>query len=599
MLPRTLAGKPMPTHARPHLVELLNTKTGHFKRELAISLGTTDAREAKRCDLREAIRVDALFVEAQRLVTSPASSPPLSSDGAAIDLDELRSAVLAELLAQDEAEREEGDDRRRLQTAEERAQWPDLAAVPTSDAKGMLNDHFAAYGEAVEVFRAEYREAQARRDPSIVDAELRAILKRRGIRIDPRAQWYREAGLTVLRAHVQAYDLMTQRQAGADVPTPRRPKVEPKGVCSIAEAFATWKAGSPARGSKRPSENTVREAEHAVRRFTEMFGRDTALSGITREMVRSFRDALARVPTRLPAKLRGLTITDLLKSPNLAAAHLPPPRVGTVNKSLSLLAAIISNAEREGLLDGVPSFVNPFGKGLKLVADSREEDGRKPLSNEDLTRIFSSPIYAARKRPRGGGGEAAFWLPLIALLSGARQGELAQLRVCDLRQDPETAIWFFDIGTEGGRSIKTATARRMVPVHPALKRIGLLRYHETLVNAGTVPEGPLWSEVQSDRQGRRAGPWSKWFNRYLRDHAGVADKVFHSFRHTFKRMARDAKLSEEMHDALTGHSGGGVGRSYGRGFGLKALSEAIEQIVEPSALREVRWRSRSSGEPVG
>ena len=32
-------------------------------------------------------------------------------------------------------------------------------------------------------------------------------------------------------------------------------------------------------------------------------------------------------------------------------------------------------------------------------------------------------------------------------------------------------------------------------------------------------------------------------------------KVFHSFRHTFKRMARDAGLSEEMHDALTGHTG--------------------------------------------
>lgn len=585
MLPRSLAGKPMPSHARPQLAELLNTTTGCFKRELAISLGTSDAREAKRRDLVEATRVDALLAEAQRLVTAP-PSPPSSSDGAAINLDELRSAVLAELLARDEAEREEGDDRRRLQTVEERAQWPDLVAIPSDDAKGMLRDHFAAYGDALEVFRAEYREAQARRDPSIVDAELRALLKRRGIRIDPKAPWYRDAGLVVLRAHVQAYDLMAQRQGGADVPTPRRPKAEPKGTSSVAEAFAAWKAGSPARGSKRPSANTVREAEHAVRRFTEMFGKDTPLSEITREMVRSFRDALARVPTRLPAKLRGLTITDLLKSPNLAAAHFPPPRVGTVNKSLSLLAAIISNAEREGLLDGAPSFVNPFGRGLKLVADGREDDGRKPFSNEDLARIFSSPIYAARKRPRGGGGEAAFWLPLIALLSGARQGELAQLRVCDLRQDLETAIWFFDIGTEGGRSIKTATARRTVPVHPALERIGLLRYRESLLTRRDA-EGPLWPEVQSDHQGRRAGPWSKWFNRYLRDHAGIEsrDKVFHSFRHTFKRMARDAKLSEEMHDALTGHAGnGGVGRSYGAGFGLRALAEAIEQIAEPSVI---------------
>ena len=316
MLPRTLAGKPMPSHARPQLAELLNTKTGHFKRELAISLGTSDARDAKRRDLIEAIRVDALFTEAMRVVTNGPAAPSSSSsgEGVAIDLDDLQSTVLGELLAQDEAEREEGDDRRRLQTAEERAQWPDLLRSPRVMRRNADRSFRGIWRRVGSVQGAEYREAQARRDPAIVDAELRAILNRRGIRIDPRARWYREAGLAVLRAHVQAYDLMSERQGGADVPTPKRLKApEPKGTSSIAEAFIAWKAGSPARGSKRPSANTVREAAHAVRRFTEMFGRDTALSEITREMVRSFRDTLARVPTRLPAKLRSLTITDLLE----------------------------------------------------------------------------------------------------------------------------------------------------------------------------------------------------------------------------------------------------------------------------------------------
>ena len=41
-------------------------------------------------------------------------------------------------------------------------------------------------------------------------------------------------------------------------------------------------------------------------------------------------------------------------------------------------------------------------------------------------------------------------------------------------------------------------------------------------------------------------------------------KTFHSFRHTFKRACREAGLGEEIDNALTGHSGGGVGRSYGR-----------------------------------
>ena len=48
-------------------------------------------------------------------------------------------------------------------------------------------------------------------------------------------------------------------------------------------------------------------------------------------------------------------------------------------------------------------------------------------------------------------------------------------------------------------------------------------------------------------------------------------KVFHSFRHTFKRMTRG--LYEKLHDAITGHSNkDGV---YGRGFSIKSLAKAI------------------------
>lgn len=71
-----------------------------------------------------------------------------------------------------------------------------------------------------------------------------------------------------------------------------------------------------------------------------------------------------------------------------------------------------------------------------------------------------------------------------------------------------------------------------------------------------------------------------------------AGKVFHSFRHTFKRMARDADLTEETHDALTGHTGeGGSGRSYGRGFGLKALAAALGRIEAPEVVKALdEWQ---------
>ena len=70
-----------------------------------------------------------------------------------------------------------------------------------------------------------------------------------------------------------------------------------------------------------------------------------------------------------------------------------------------------------------------------------------------------------------------------------------------------------------------------------------------------------------------------------------------------QRMCRDAGIGEELHDALTGHSGGEVGRSYGGGFGLKALAEAIAKIPVPSGAQGEVWRRGDyqmfGGSPLG
>ena len=395
----------------------------------------------------------------------------------------------------------------------------------------------------------------------------------------------------MLRANVKALDGMRARQSGDVIPTPKPPEAKHVVCLTMTDAFELWKAGSPARSAKRPSENTIREAMHALRRFNEMFpGR--SLTELTRGDVRAFRDALARVPTRLPAELRKLSIADVLKAKGIAG--LPRPHVGTVDKSLTLLAAIISHAETEGMFDALTNFSNPFGaKGIKLSADERESNGREVFDREDLRRIFSTPVYNKGERPAGEGGEAAYGLPLVALFSGARQGEIASLRVCDLRQDPESSIWRFDIATTCGRTMKTASSRRKAPVHPALERIGLLQYRQLPFDAGHQLETPLWPDVHSDSIGRRAGPLSKWFNRYLREIAEVTGvgKVFYCFKHTFKRVARDTDLiKEEKHDALTGHSNGRISRGYGSGIGIKAAADSIANFPEPSATKGLVWQ---------
>jgi len=582
-LPEALAGKPVPAHMREAFPDLFNPKTDRFKRELVRSLATKDLREAKWRDHQEALKATQLFDDAIRALTpSPVTAEPI-----ALDFKLLGDEVFAELLGDDEAERIEGDDRRHLQTPEDRAQWPDLVAVPPSSQMGMSPDHAHAYGELLPVFEDEFRAAYARRDPKIVHAETNIALKARGIYWDRSSPEFQKAALVVLEAHVRVYDALNRRQRGEIIPTPVVVKklgdeLGPK----LSEALTSWAAGGSAHNAKKPNANTVTEAEQAVRYFKELHG-DLRLGEVTREKAREFRDAVAKVPSSLPRDYRKLKLRELLKK-DLSA--FKPRSAATVNKIVQVLGGITSRAEREGFLDKVPGFVNPFGKAIRFSIDNYETR-RKHFEKSDLKAIFASPVYAENQRPAGGGGEAAFWFPLIGLLSGMRLDEIAQLRICDLRQDEDTRRWYFDIDRTGGRSTKTSSSIRHVPLHAELERIGLLKYRKSLLNGGAGVQDPLWPEVRSEGERTRSSAWSKWFGRYLRSTCGVTDatKVFHSFRHTFKRMTRDAGISEEMHDALTGHSGGGIGRSYGKGFSLNPLAAAIDMIAPPLQLKGMQW----------
>jgi integrase len=593
-LPEALAGNAVPEHMRDVFADLVNAKTGRFKREVVRSLDTKDFREAKRRDHNAALEATELFDRAVAALSPSA----IRVQPVAIDLKGLSEEIFAGLLRADETERVEGDDRRHLQTPADRARWPDLVSVPPSNQIGMSPDHFLVYGEEAANFSKEYREAFARRDPTIVRSETSGALKQRGLHLSVLSKEFQDAALAVLEAHVRAYSAIEARQRGELIEIPKvevasavhAPVARFESGPRISEALALWSAGGSARNARKPNANTITEAAQAVRYFVELHG-DLRVGEITREKAREFRDAVAKIPTGLPKALRQLPLSKLLERD---LSGFKPRMATTVNKIVQVLGGIISRVEREGYLDKVTGFANPFGKAIRYSVDHHSAN-RKKFEKSDLKAIFSSPVFAEHVRPVGGGGEAAFWLPLIGLFSGMRLDEIAQLRICDLKQDEDTKRWFFDVDRTGDRSTKNVSSIRQVPLHNELKRIGVMKYRQALMKQGADLEGPLWPEVGAKGERTRSSAWSKWFGRYLRSTCGIADtsKVFHSFRHTFKRMTRDAEILEEMHDALTGHSGNGnVGRDYGRGFSLKPLASAMDTIKSPIDLSSVKWRGK-------
>jgi integrase len=224
---------------------------------------------------------------------------------------------------------------------------------------------------------------------------------------------------------------------------------------------------------------------------------------------------------------------------------------------------------------------------------------RVAYNNADLQKIFRSPVYQTPpKRPIGGAGEAAHWLPLCGLYTGARLEELGQLAVSDIKL--EDGIMYFDITdipdddeslrsepevdvnerlSEIDNSVKTPAGRRRVPMHTQLVRLGFVEYIEQQRSAGVQK---LFPQLNSYKN-RYTKNWSRWWGRYSDRHVTSDEtKTFHSFRHTVIRRLRDLRVPEQVAKALVGHAARDTTSLYGRGFDLTTLNEEIQKLCYPA-----------------
>lgn len=253
----------------------------------------------------------------------------------------------------------------------------------------------------------------------------------------------------------------------------------------------------------------------------------------------------------------------------------------TVAKKVGFVSTLLQAAFDAGFLE------QNVARGLRIPKAKVAPIGRRSFTDKELKRVFESPVYSRGKRYSAGGGEAAAWVPTLALATGARLEELCQLRVDDIYRDPRHGP-LIRISDEGeGQRVKTTSSRRIVPVHPDLIAAGFLAYRDDLADDR---QEWLFPDLVPDHDGRRGGNFGKWWSRYQRSATGCNLKdrqlVFHCFRHTFKSLARAANIAEEVHDALTGHAGASVGRDYGE-VPIGRLVQGMKKIRFPMTLPRI------------
>lgn len=372
--------------------------------------------------------------------------------------------------------------------------------------------------------------------------------------------------------------------------TPKRPLLAPQDdYDDLARAFEHWTVKA------RPAPKTIMELRPVWTRLQQVTGK-SRISDLTREDLLTFQASEL-------ARRRGGEQT----------------RPQTVNKKFALMAAVFNLVHADVL--EARGIANPIKNLRKAKVRGDDYIDKQDFSTEELLALFGGPVHRNGQRPKGGAGEAAFWMPALGYAIGCRQSELAQVAMNEvLQRDGIWCLWLTSRQEEssqaagaateleakptrqGGidrvdanarqdievkRSQKTGSSRRIIPIHPDILKLGFLDFVECNRNRGA---SRLFPDIRADNKGTLAGNFSKWFNGYLAK-VGIKRRGLDwiSFRHSFKTACRTAEIEQDMADYIEGHTAKRVSQNYGR-FTTRALFDAMSRMELPGLKGIPPWR---------
>ena len=249
----------------------------------------------------------------------------------------------------------------------------------------------------------------------------------------------------------------------------------------------------------------------------------------------------------------------------------PPRSAGTVaNNWLNASNTVFGWAEAHKRIR-----VNPFADVMVTVPKKIKLRDTPAFHLEEQRMILKAALdIADTSKP----DEAAKrWVPWLSAYTGARVGELTQLRKNDVIE--REGIHALRITPEAG-AVKGGKAR-VVPLHEHLIAQGFLKF------VADHYDGPLFYKPASNNDaGDPANPKKPRFAQSRQRLAswvrslGITDNELqpnHAWRHTFKQIADHAGISERMSNYITGHAQKNEGAKYGAPT-LEQMAKAMEKF---------------------
>lgn len=345
-------------------------------------------------------------------------------------------------------------------------------------------------------------------------------------------------------------------------------------VGMVSDLFNLYRVHKVSAG--RWKEDTESRAIDSFSLFLDIVG-DMPCNALSRQHGRMYRDSLLRVPANRhkKPKYRNLTTRQLLKQ-KIPKTHLLKKR--SVNLILKWVSGCFDWGIREGIIGQ-----NPV-KGLEV--SENDSVPYRAFNDGEITKLYSHHLFTDPDCPRRELKTYKFWTPLLGMFTGARLGELCQLRVSDVKKT-RSGVWYLSIkDEEADQRVKTKNSIRKTPISQTLIDLGFLEYFSLVKASGN---DMLFPDLKKGPRGWQQYPSSQ-FARML-DQAGLGDRkglCFHSFRKNAVDQLAVHTRKDSVVSAVVGHSQRGM--TFSRYFSeypleeLKAVIDMIDYSYDWSAL---------------
>lgn len=320
--------------------------------------------------------------------------------------------------------------------------------------------------------------------------------------------------------------------------------------CNTQIADGAWKMDS------------LRDHQGRLENILEIKG-DKGINQINREDMRRFRGVLEKLP---PSRKKSPKYRDKSINEILTMEYENRLSVKSINIIVQSISSMFEWAIREGIMQSNPA------RGLSKRDSEPDIEKRKPFTSEEIREIFYSGDFVPDKF----NNPADYWVPLIGLYTGMRLEEICQLHCEDIHE--EDGIWIINISEEShdglqDKRLKTKNAKRKIPIHDELIRLGILDYlNETkAVSIRLFPK--LNRTNNTTKYGKHVG---KYFSNLLSKKGILSGKSFHSLRHTFSHFYKVRHLHNDIFRQVFGHTIQELaGRQYGNRFSTRQCYEEI------------------------